>query len=204
MVVTKRIAATIGALALASTLAACGSAPREVDADQPDKSEGEQAGGSAEEGEQSESAPEDPFDGSIVTFSNLNADNVAGLCSELFGEVTEVLDELDISSNVDASQFGDWEESFEDVVGHSEFGCHASGAATGENENNDENFHIFVSSNLSTPGESAEITARSDTNEAAMSFNLPAIESSAEREDVVDSAVVTQFLESEVLPKFQP
>lgn len=203
LVVTKRIAALFGAVTLVSTLAACGGGPQEVDADEKNHSQASE-GDEPSAGPSEEQKGDGPYDGSIVMFANLSEDNIDGLCTELFGEVDDVLGNIDSSGELAGSEFGDWGESYEDTVGHSEFGCHAVGSASSDNANNKDSMHIFVSSNLSTPGEVAEVTARSDTNEAAMSFDLSGIESSAKRATVVDETAITQFLENDVLPKFKP
>jgi hypothetical protein len=194
LVVTKRIAAVFGALALTSTLAACGGVPKEVDADQPDQSDGSDAEGSAEvsEGQQ----PDEPFDGNIVTFSKISEDNMDGLCSELFGDVSDVLSSLEVdTAEIDMDSYGDWNEDYHEQVGSTAatFSCYATTGSKGEDA---ELVRFNVASGKGQPGGVNQVEARSDDMSGGLSLQTSS--------DRPDDEVLSSFLKDEVLPKFKP
>jgi hypothetical protein len=191
---TKRIATVFGALALTSTLAACGGVPKEVDADQPDQSNGSDAGGSAEESEGQQ--PDEPFDGSTATFSKISEDNMDGLCSELFGDVPSVLSSLDVNTaDIDMDSYSDWTEDYHEQVGSTAdtFSCYATTGSEGEDA---ESVRFNVASGKGQPGGVNDVEARSNDMSGGLSLQTSS--------DRPDDEVLSSFLKDEVLPKFKP
>lgn len=193
MVVTKRIAAILGSVALASTLAACGGGPQEVDAEDNDQSQGSDAGGSPEESETQQ--PGELFDGNAVTFSKITEANIDGLCTELFGEVGEVLGKLNVdTAAIDMDSYSDWTESYEEQVGSTAatFSCHATASVNVEDA---EGVHINVASGMGDPRGFNQVSARSDDMSAGMALQTA---------DRPDDETLTAFLNDDVLPRFKP
>lgn len=193
LVVTKRIAAILVSVALASTLTACGGGPQEVDADENDQSHGSDAGGSSEESEGQQQG--EPFDGTTVTFSKITEDNVDGLCTELFGDVGDVLGKLNIdTADIDMDGYSDWTDSYEEQVGSTAatFSCHATASVDVEDA---EGVHINVASGMGDPSGFNQVSARSDDMSAGMTLQTA---------DRPDDEVLTTFLNDNVLPKFKP
>ncbi|MGO1531355.1 MAG: hypothetical protein ACTHX1_09885 [Micrococcaceae bacterium] len=193
MKVAHRAFALIGAVALASSLAACGGGPKEVDADEVDPTQGSDAGGSSEESE----APEqgEPFDGSTVTFNKLTEDNVDGLCTELFGEVGDVLGKLNLDiADIDMDSYSNWAEAYEEQVGSTAatFSCHATASVKAEDA---EAVHINVASGMGDPRGFNQVSARSDDMSAGMTLQTS---------DGPDDETLIAFLNDDVLPKFGP
>lgn len=193
MVVTKRIAAVLCSVALASTLTACGGGPKGFDADDVDPTQGQEAGEPSQEAE----APEqgEPFDGSTVTFSKLTEDNVDGLCAELFGEVEDVLRKLDLDvADIDMESYNDWTEAYEEQVGSTAatFSCHATTRVKAENA---EGVHINVASGMGDPRGFNQVSARSDDMNAGMALQTS---------DRPDDETLIAFLDDDVLPRFTP
>lgn len=193
MVVTKRIAAILGSVALASTLAACGSGPSEVDADENDQPQGSDAGGPSEESEGQQQG--EPFDGSTVTFSKITENNIDGLCTELFGEVDEVLSRLELdTADIDMDGYSDWTASYEEQVGSTAatFSCHATASVNVEDA---EAVHINVASGMGKPRGVNHVSERSDDMSAGMALQTS---------DRPDDEILASFLNDDVLPKFKP
>lgn len=193
MVVTKRIAAILGSVALASTLAACGGGPQEVDADEVDPTQGSDSGGSSEESEGQTNG--DPFNGNTATFSKITEDNVDGLCTELFGDVGDVLGKLNFNTaDIDMDGYSDWTDSYEEQVGSTAatFSCHATASVDVEDA---EAVHINVTSGMGDPRGFNQVSARSDDMSAGMTLQTS---------DGPDDETLIAFLNEDVLPKFRP
>lgn len=206
MVVTKRLTAAIGALTLASTLAACSSAPREVDSDQPDQSGREHAGGSTgsteESGEQSDDAPEDPFDGEQATISKITDFNAEDVCAETIGPSSDrVFDALGIEpkDGVGAT-YSTWEATYDKESWNiaPTLGCHAfiNKDAT---DGSQRAIHVFVTEVGNQWHEGAEVSVHEDNDsvQAGVSFSVPEGNSP-------DDETITSYIKSDVLPKFKP
>lgn len=193
MVVRKRIAAILGSVALASLLAACGGGPQEVDADEVDPTQGSDAGGSSEQSETQQQG--EPFDGNTVTFSKITVDNINGLCTELFGDVGDVLGKLNINTaDIDMDGYSDWTDSYEEQVGSTAatFSCHATASVDVEDA---EAVHINVASGMGDPRGFNQVSARSDDMSAGMTLQTS---------DGPDDEALIAFLNEDVLPKFRP
>ena len=195
MVATKRIAALFGAVALASTLAACGGGSQEVNADDTEGQSQASDGGDSSSTEETQQQDE-PFDGSTVTFSKITEENMDGLCTSILGEVDDVLTKLDVdTADIDMESYGDWTESYEEQVGSiaATFSCHATAS---ENAEDAESVHINVASGMGDPSGVNHVNERSDDMSAGM-----ALLTTDERPE---DDVLAQFLKDDVLPKFQP
>jgi len=193
LVVRKRIAAILGSVALASLLAACGGGPQEVDADEVDPTQGSDAGGSSEQSETQQQG--EPFDGNTVTFSKITVDNINGLCTELFGDVGDVLGKLNINTaDIDMDGYSDWTDSYEEQVGSTAatFSCHATASVDVEDA---EAVHINVASGMGDPRGFNQVSARSDDMSAGMTLQTS---------DGPDDEALIAFLNEDVLPKFRP
>lgn len=185
MIVTKRIAAVFGALTLASTLAACGSAPREVDADQPNQSEGEQAG-----------------DGKI-SLSEMNADNVEGMCEQAFGSVEDVFTNLNFGEDITISEYNDWGDEYfpeESSSKPATFRCQASGK-DGEGDAQVQ-VDILVAAGNGEPRGNTDFTVAADGMTAGIQSYSD--DGSNYESELVDQSSGEQYLTDEVLTKFKP
>lgn len=201
MVVRKRIAAILGSVALASLLAACGGGPQEVDAGQPDQSEGNNA---TEAPERTDSSPDGPFDGDTAVLSRFTESNAEEVCRKVLGDSPrDLLSKLGIPISDEASEDAgqDWLATSTESVGAPSptLGCH--GTFT---ENSDgvagQSIHIMVhEAGYRWPAEQVvpPVTESTDVIEAGLVW------SPSETESFNDDSAA-QFLKDDVLPKFEP
>lgn len=203
MVVTKRIAAILGSVALASTLAACGGGPQEVDADENDQSQGSDAGGSSEESEgQTNGDPDDPFDGELVTISKITDFNSEDVCNEVFGPGSDDLFEalgVEAEEGVE-STYSNWEATYDEEAWNiaPTLGCHAfiNKDATDESKRA---IHIFVTEKGNDWHEGATVTVNTSNESVKAGISL-----SAPAETTPDDETIAQYINDDVLPKFKP
>lgn len=205
MKVAHRAFALIGTVKLASTLVACGSVPPEVDADQPDQSQGEQAG-----------------DGQI-SISEVNADNVAGTCKQAFGDIADVYEKLAVDVPGDATfgytddrykEGGGWadeyfpEDSFnEDDTGNATVRCQAPARYEDESGKQvDVSLDISISASDEGPRGNTDFTVEADGMTAGMQSYTRSGSSLQEEyeKELVDQSSGERFLTDEVLTKFKP
>lgn len=205
MVVTKRIAAILGSVALVSTLAACGGGPQEVDADEVDPTQGSEAG-------------EDK-----IIIAETNADNIQGICKRAFGEVEDVLatlkpelpDSTEYGQTDDRYQGGGgWaDEYFPDDDGFSNKGSkngtiRCQGPAFYQDAEGEEaslQFSISITGAENDPRGGADFTVRKD----GMTAGIHAYTRVGGSDDGMDSNVIDQvigekFLTDDVLTQFKP
>lgn len=212
MKIAKRAAALIGAITLASTLAACGGDAQEVDADEPDQSQPAEAGDGKISIAETNAAVED------------DSDNLVGICKQAFGEIEDVIEKLDIDVPENAKfgysgdrfkEGGGWaDEYFSDDDGISNEGsdngtirCQAHAfydtkSVSGEN----------LSVNISVTGGDKEPRGNTDFTVSAegMTAGIRSSTSSGSgmqettEDEIVEQSVGEQFLTDNVLPKFKP
>lgn len=190
----------IGALAFASALTACGDSGQEAGAgDGTWPASSDSATQSSDPTSEEEGAHETSSGRSPISVKALDEHAVDGLCTELLGDVSDVAAKVGLSEYVAPEDYGKWQDSFREEVGHSTLGCHAtslSGSSDG--------MHIFVTSALASPrGVEIAVSARSETNEAAFNFQFERVESAHERAELSESGDIQRFLEEDVLPHFQ-
>lgn len=205
MAVAKRIITLLGAVALASTLAACGDGAQEVDADENDQSQSD-ASDSNESAETSEtdSAPEEFFDGEQVTIAKVNEYNAEDACMKAIGHPEDSVFEafgIEAKDGVE-STYSSWDATVEIETWNiaPTLGCHGfiNKDAT---DGSERGVHIWITETGNDWGENpkvAPVQTRNDSIQASMSFDLP--------EDISkpDDESASSFLENDVLPKFKP
>lgn len=203
--VAHRAFALIGTVALASTLVACGGAPREVGADQSDQSHNDQAG-----------------DGKI-SISEINADNVAGICKQGFGDISDVYERLAIDVPSDATfgytddrykEGGGWsdqyfpEDSFnEDDPGNATVRCDAS-TVYKDDSGKKINVSLLISITASEEGPrgNTDFTVEAGGMTAGiLSYTRSGSGMDEEHEgELVEQSSGEKYLTDEVLTKFKP
>jgi hypothetical protein len=183
--VAHRAFALIGTVTLASTLVACGGAPREVDADQPDQSQNDQAG-----------------DGKI-SISEINADNVEGMCEQTFGSVEDVFTKLDFSGDFTITEYNDWGDEFfpeESSTKPATFRCQASGYDEGSDAQ--VQVDILVAAGDNEPRGNTDFTVAADGMTAGIQSYSD--DGSSYESELVEQSSGEQYLTDDVLTKFQP
>ncbi|SMX90821.1 hypothetical protein BI49514_02340 [Brevibacterium iodinum ATCC 49514] len=205
---TKRIAAVFGALALTSTLAACGGVPKEVDADQPDQSNGNDAGGSADE---------------QISIASINADNVAGTCKQALGEIADVYETLAVDVPSDATfgstddryvEGGGWRDEYfpedllnEDEPGDATIRCQAPASYEDDSGKEiDVRLNISITANEEGPRGNTDFTVNADGMTAGIDSSSSSGSGMQEKtkDKLVDQSKGEQYLTDDVLPKFKP
>src|SRR5699024_6646778 len=196
----KRLGAVIGALAVASALTACGDSGREAGTGDDTRPASSDSATQSEEPTSEEQGADEASSGrSPISVEALDEHAVDGLCTELLGDVADVAVEVGLGEYVAPEDYGQWQDSFREEVGHSVLGCHAT-PLSGSNDG----MHIFVTSTLASPHDvEIAVSARSETNEAAFNFQFEQVESSYERAELSESGDIERFLEEDVLPHFQ-
>lgn len=204
MVVTKRIAAILGSVALASTLAACGGGPQEVDADEVDPTQGSEAG-----------------EGKIV-IAETNADNIQGICKRAFGEVEDVLTTIkpELPEGTEYGQTedryqegGGWaDEYFPDDDGLSNEGStngtiRCQGPAFYEDSEGEETslqFSISITGGDEAPRGNTDYTVAKDGMTAGIKSYTKTGPTGSMEYKVIDQTIGEKFLTDDVLTQFSP
>lgn len=205
MKVAHRAITLIGVLTLASTFAACGGDPQEVDADEVDPTQGSEAG-------------EDK-----IIIAESNADNIKGICKRAFGEIEDVLAKLNADLpegteyGLSADRYqegGGWgDEYFPDDDGFSDEGStngtiRCQGPAFYEDAEGVETslqFSISITGGDEDPRGGADFMVTKDGMTAGIKSYTRVGGSDAGMEyKVIDQTIGEQFLTDDVLTQFTP
>lgn len=194
----QRALALIGTIALASSLVACSNGPTEVNADDTE--------------EQSQAS-----DGTSI--SSINEDNVEGMCEQVFGNIEDVYDKLQLDVPADA-QFGYTDDKYVENGGWGDeyfpeedskpatFRCQAKAFYEDDSGSSVEmNFDISVAAGDDDPLGNADITVSADGLTAGLlSFSRSGsgMSGKTHESETVEKSAGEQFITDEVLPKFTP
>lgn len=174
---------------LASTLAACGGGGQGADADESD----DQNSSEVDDGK--------------VSIGEINADNVEGMCEQVFGSTDDVYTKLDIADGI--TDFGDWGDEYfpRDGTEPSTFRCQAHARFEAESGwDGSRNVDISVAAGDSDPRGSTDFTVSAEglTGGLQSSDSVGSGMQEKTSDEIVEQSVGEQFLTDEALPKFKP
>lgn len=187
--------ALLGAIALASSLVACSNGPTEVNADDTEEQSQARNG---------------------TSISSINADNVEGVCLQVFGSTEDVYEKLQLDVS-ESAQFGYATNAENGGWGDEYFPDQGSKPATIRcvaevNHENDsgtkENLSVIISVAVGAddPQGNVGVTVSADGLTAglqSLARSGSGMESRSEG-GIVEESVGKQFITDEVLPKFTP
>jgi hypothetical protein len=208
MKLSYRVIALTGTVIFASTLAACGGVPKEVDADQPDQSHGSDAEGSADE---------------RISIASVNADNVEGTCKQVLGDIADVYEKLAVDVPSDATfgstddryvEGGGWRDEYfpedllnEDDPGDATIRCQAPASYEDDSGKEiDVRLNVSITANEEGPRGNSDFTVDADGMTAGIDSSSSSGSGMQEKtkDELVDQSQGEQYLNDDVLTKFKP
>lgn len=201
MKLVHRAFALIGAVAVASTLAACGGGAPEIDADDN--------GGTNENGSNQSQEQR-------TSIASINADNVEGLCEQVFGSIEDAYGNLQLDVPADAmfgydidAEQGGWGDEYFPQDGSKPATIRCQAHVFYKNDSGtkeDLSVSISVAASENDPRGNTDTTVAAEGMTAGIQSYTRSgkgMEESMETE-TVESSVAEQFLTDNVLTMFTP